>query len=52
MGLRKSDLNGEVTILLRLGPILCTVEYDLGLIKGDHIGEVTLLVSKPRFYCT
>ena len=41
MGLGKSDLNGEVTIL-QGG--LCTVKYNLGLSQGDHNGEVTLLV--------
>ena len=42
-GLGKSDLNGEVTLLQGL---TCTVEYNLGLIKGDANanGEVTLLV--------
>ena len=41
MGLGKSDLNGEVTVLQGQH---CTVEYNLGLIKSDPNGEVTLLV--------
>ena len=41
MGLGKSDLIGEVTVLQGLN---CTVEYNFGLIKGDPNGEVTLLV--------
>ena len=40
MGLGKSDINGEVTVLQWLN---CTVEYNLGLRKGDPNGEVTLL---------
>ena len=42
----KSDPNGEVTIIITRtkGPTLCTEEYNLGLSKGDRIGEVTLLV--------
>ena len=42
--LGKSDLNqvnGEVTVLQG---VLCTVEYNLGLSKGDRNGDVTLLV--------
>ena len=34
-------LNGEVTVL---EGVICTVEYNLGLRKGDRNGEVTLLV--------
>ena len=45
MGLGKSDLNEEVTVLQGgLTSILCTVEYNLGLSKGDRNGKVTLLV--------
>ena len=40
-GLGKSDLNGEVTLLQG---VICTVEYNLGLIQGDCNGEVFLLV--------
>ena len=40
-GLAKSELNEEVTILQG---ILFTVEYRLGLSKGDRSGEVTLRV--------
>ena len=40
-GLNKRDLNGEVTILQGL---TCTVESNLRLGKGDHSGEVTLLL--------
>ena len=40
-GLGKSDLNGEVTILQG---VICIVEYNLGLIKGDRNGEMALLV--------
>ena len=40
-GLGKSDLNGEVTLLLW---VICTVEYNLGLSQGDCNGEVFLLV--------
>ena len=36
MGLGKSDLNGEVTVL--------HVQYNMGLSKGDPNGEVALLV--------
>ena len=39
--LGKSYLNGEVTVL---EGVVCTVEYNLGLRKGDPNGEVTLLV--------
>ena len=45
MGLGKSDLNGEVTVLQG---IKCTVEYNMGLSKGDRNGEVTLLVRQGR----
>ena len=41
MGLGKSDLNGEVTLLQG---VICPVEYNLGLSKGDRNGEVTVLV--------
>ena len=40
-GLDESDLNGEVTVLQG---VLCTVEYNLGMSKGDRNEEVTLLV--------
>ena len=40
-GLGKSDLNGEVTLLQG---VICTAEYNLGLIQGDCDGEVFLLV--------
>ena len=40
--LGKSDLNGEVKSVLH--GVLFTVEYSLGLSKGDYGGEVTLLV--------
>ena len=40
-GTGKSYLNAEVTILQG---VHCTVEYDLGLSKGDRNGGVTLLV--------
>ena len=36
-----NDLIGEVDVLER---VICTVEYNLGLSKGDLNGEVTLLV--------
>ena len=42
MGLGKSDLYGEVTVLQD-----CTVEYNLGVSKGDRNGEMTLLVRLP-----
>ena len=38
---KRTELNGEVN-LLKKRPILCTNQ--LGLSKGDHNGEVTLLV--------
>ena len=41
MGLGKSDLNGEVTVL---EGVLCTVEYNLRLNKSDRNGEVAILV--------
>ena len=41
LGLGESDLNGEVTFLLR---VICTVEYNLGLSHGDCNVEVFLLV--------
>ena len=41
MGLGKSDLNGEVTVLQG---VHWTEEYNLGLSKGDPNDEVTLLV--------
>ena len=40
-GLGKSDPNGEVTLLQG---VICTVEYNLGLSRGDCNGEVFLLV--------
>ena len=40
-GLGKSGLNADVAVLQGLN---CTVEYNLGLRKGDPNGEVTLLV--------
>ena len=40
-GLGKIYLNGEVTVIQW---VLFTVEYNLGLTKGDRNGEVTLLV--------
>ena len=45
MGLSKSDLKGEVTVLLGLKVILLALwKLSWGLSQGDHIGEVTLLV--------
>ena len=41
MGLGKSDINGEATLLQGA---ICTVEYNLGLSHGDCNGEVFLLV--------
>ena len=41
MGQDKSELNGEVTVLQG---VHCTVEYNLGLRKGDRNDEVTLLL--------
>ena len=41
MGLGKSYLNGEMTVLQGVN---YTVEYNLGLRKGDLNSEVTLLV--------
>ena len=41
MGLGKSDLNVEVTLLQG---VICTVEYNLGLSQGDCNWEVFLLV--------
>ena len=35
--LNEGDLNEEVTLLQR---VICTVEYNLGLINGDCNGEV------------
>ena len=51
------DLNGEVTISSGLQFLfleVSTVENNLGLSKGDRIGEVTVLVRyhKPGFDCT
>ena len=40
-GLGKTDLNEDVTLFQR---VICTVEYNLGLIHGDGNGEVFLLV--------
>ena len=45
-GLGKSDLNGEVTNRIT-GRLNSTVEYNLGLSKGDPNGEVNLLVRWP-----
>ena len=46
MVLNKSDLNGEVTVLLGAkSPIHSTVANHLGLSESDLVGEVTLLVS-------
>ena len=47
-GLAKSELNEEVTILQG---ILFTVEYRLGLSKGDRSGEVTLRVRFHWIHC-
>ena len=41
MGLGKSDINGEVTLLQG---VIFNVEYNLGLNHGDCTGEVFLLV--------
>ena len=41
MGLDKSDIYEEVTVLQGRN---CTVEFNLGLGKGDRNGEVTLLM--------
>ena len=45
MGLNKSDLNGEVTVFPELKvQFFARWKLILGLRKGDHIAEVTLLV--------
>ena len=45
MGLSKSDLNGEATVLPGLKVLLFALwKLILGLSQGDPIGEVTLLV--------
>ena len=45
MGLSKSDINGEVTVLPGLNVLIIALgKLILGLSKGDPIGEVTLLV--------
>ena len=42
----------KVTSMERQHRILCTVEYTLGLRKGDRNGEMTLIViSEVTFHC-
>ncbi len=47
MGLPKSDINGEVTVLQGLN---CTVEYNFGLIMGDPNGEGRKEGRKENLY--